>query len=381
LGLWSDALMSFQVDGVSGSPVDAMRINRSGDVGIGKTNPGYKLDVNGESNAATYYQNGVELYAQRRWEVDLTGQNNTNFYPVELKHPYYEGSPDLPDMFPVHFKVFGESLTGSDSYNENTLVGYARGGGWSDHRSMYDVHCTRHTGSETRFEGVYEGTQNYNEGIVIYMRGGYRYSVLTDATEVNTYTSAQTLIGSVFAIKNVAGTDVSGTSANIVRLVHIAGTDDTEKRFISGNLHVNGYIKQSNLPAFYAYINTTSSSVSGIFPFNATVFNNGSHFSTSTHRFTAPVAGYYIFTGTVGDNESNEFSGKIISFYKDGAVFRDIIEGETGHASHFETTASTVVYLAKDSKFDIRMRSGSVTLNNGSDGPGYRCSFSGALIG
>jgi hypothetical protein len=47
LGLWSDALMSFQVDGVSGSPVDAMRIDRSGNVGIGLANPSQKLDVNG----------------------------------------------------------------------------------------------------------------------------------------------------------------------------------------------------------------------------------------------------------------------------------------------------------------------------------------------
>src|SRR5210317_1017059 len=216
-----------------------MIIESSGDVGIGTDNPAYTLDVNGTSNAATYYQNGVELYAQRRWEVDLTGQSSANFYPVELKHPTYEGSPDLPDMFPVHFKVFGESLAGADSYNENTLVGYARGGGYSDHDEMYDVHYRRYSGgiNEKRFEGLYQGTTNYAEGIVIYMRGGYRYSVLTDATEVNTYTSATTLGEAVFAIKDVDGDDVSGTSANISRLVHLAGNEG-ERRFMSGILNI-----------------------------------------------------------------------------------------------------------------------------------------------
>jgi hypothetical protein len=211
-------------------------------VGIGTTSPGYTLDVAGTSNAATYYQNGVELYAQRRWEVDLTGQSTSNFYPVELKAPSYEGSPDLPDMFPVHFKVFGESLGGGSPYNESTLVGYARGGGWSDHKHMYDVHYKRYSGSEKRFEGLYRGTQDYGGGIVIYMRGGYRYSVLTDATEVNTYTSAQTLDNSVFAIKDVDGSDVSGTSTAIGRIVHIAGTDEAEKRFMSGNLQFDGNV-------------------------------------------------------------------------------------------------------------------------------------------
>ena len=216
----------------------------SGNVGIGTASPEYTLDVAGTSNAATYYQNDVELYAQRRWEVDLTGQSTDNFYPVELKHPNYEGSPDLPDMFPVHFKVFGESLGNSDAYNENTLVGYARGGGWSDHIGMYDVHYRRHNGGigEKRFEGLYRGTESFSEGIVIYMRGGYRYSVLTDATEVNTYTSVQTLGNAVFAIKDVDGDDVSGTSANIERMVHLAGTNDGEKRFVSGNLQFDGNV-------------------------------------------------------------------------------------------------------------------------------------------
>ncbi|QQS44664.1 hypothetical protein IPM65_03645 [Candidatus Roizmanbacteria bacterium] len=41
------------------SPSERMRINASGDVGIGTTNPGYKLDVNGDIRIA----NGSELYS------------------------------------------------------------------------------------------------------------------------------------------------------------------------------------------------------------------------------------------------------------------------------------------------------------------------------
>jgi len=341
-----------------------------GNVGVGTTSPGYKLDVHGDIAVR-----GNVTYPMVRWEVDLTSQSNSNFYPIEFKHLFSEGTPDLPDYHPIHFKIFGESLGGSNPYNENTLVGYAKGGGWSDHGPMYDIHIEKHTASENRFQGLYEGTTDYAYGIIIYMRGGYRYSAITDANEVVTHTSSYTAGGSTFAIKNANGNDVSGTSANIAELVDMGTSAVKDQRWVSG------CIKQRDLPAFYAYINTTSSTTSATIPFNTTVFNNGSHFNTSTGIFTAPIDGYYIFTASLGDNDQNEFSGKIISFYKDDVVFRDIVEGETGHAAHFETSASTVVYLENGSTFYVRMRSGSVTLNSGADGPAYRCSFSGALIG
>ena len=45
LGLWSDAHMSFEVNGHNGGQVEAMRITSSGNVGIGSTSPGGPLHV------------------------------------------------------------------------------------------------------------------------------------------------------------------------------------------------------------------------------------------------------------------------------------------------------------------------------------------------
>ena len=55
-------------------------------------------------------------------------------------------------------------------------------------------------------------------------------------------------------------------------------------------------------PAFHAYPSAAASLTDGndhqVFPFNATKFNIGGHFSTSTYVFTCPVDGLYFFSLT-----------------------------------------------------------------------------------
>ena len=59
----------------------------------------------------------------------------------------------------------------------------------------------------------------------------------------------------------------------------------------------NGYVTKPTNPSFAAMRSANGYSLNGqVFPFDTTTHNIGSHFNTSNYRFTAPVAGRYLFT-------------------------------------------------------------------------------------
>lgn len=65
------------------------------------------------------------------------------------------------------------------------------------------------------------------------------------------------------------------------------------KRF---GIDTSGRVTMPNQPGFYAYRTDGSYSPGAVaLVYNNTLFNTGGHYSTSTGRFTAPVAGMYCF--------------------------------------------------------------------------------------
>ena len=69
--------------------------------------------------------------------------------------------------------------------------------------------------------------------------------------------------------------------------------------FGSGSHELRGYFKYNNQPRFSAYSNNGNTNYSGFsspIVMNSTFYNVGSHYSTSTGAFTAPVTGHYRFS-------------------------------------------------------------------------------------
>lgn len=87
---------------------------------------------------------------------------------------------------------------------------------------------------------------------------------------------------------------MSTLNSNVIRALTIQNTSG----IAALNIDSSGRITKPNQPYFYAKgpeSNTTLSNGADL-NFNNAIINNGNHFNTSTFRFTAPVAGRYLFT-------------------------------------------------------------------------------------
>jgi len=104
-----------------------------------------------------------------------------------------------------------------------------------------------------------------------------------------------------------------------------------------------GRVTRPYQPVFSAYRNAnqsiTANTVTKVL-LNATEFNIGSHFDTSTSRFNAPVTGAYLFTATI---QFQANGSPHTNFYKNGS---DYINGFADFGTGAQaSTQSRIMYL------------------------------------
>ena len=136
-------------------------------------------------------------------------------------------------------------------------------------------------------------------------------------------------------------------------------------------------------PSFSAYLTsnyTTTASGWQKLLLNGTRWNTGSHYSTSNHRFTAPVAGVYHFTG--GVNRYWLPAGTLFraAFYVNGSKY------VYGHVDYSYGTSDLRYLAASTIKLDANdyiefWSYTNTTTNNGFSGGVDWNTFSGFLVG
>jgi len=267
--------------------------------------------------------NGKESVEQVITNINLTtGYSSSNYYPILLRR----GAIGANYVYPIiSFQVGGASLGAADSFNENSLIGMARGGGFSDHASFIDVFIRKFSHTEDRILGIYRGTDSFQDGIVIYLRGGYVYSLSTNATNVDIGTSGSALtIGpSTFAIKNSSGTDVTGTTTLAAEIKNLTGFSG---RVISEDLMCEGIGIRILEPAADLHIKQSADGNSGGFRIEESgEVNYWSMFVNSNNNLdwqnNTVARGYFSNTGS---NVAMNFTGQHRSFTNNTNIINNI---------------------------------------------------------
>lgn len=109
-------------------------------------------------------------------------------------------------------------------------------------------------------------------------------------------------------------------------------------------------------PAFNAFRTDggQGAAANSTFAFNAVGLNAGSHYSTSTYRFTAPVDGVYHFSAGVYRNSAGERWG----FAKNDAYFRSAVPFVAQTTGERSNSLSMTEYLTAGDYVTVREYSG-----------------------
>lgn len=177
------------------------------------------------------------------------------------------------------------------------------------------------------------------------------------------------------------------TSGGIAGLICQNGSDTRGIRINNTNLELYdhsaatarmsidsaGRVGMPQQPSFFARNTSGSHNNGAVILFNSVYHNNGSHYSTATGRFTAPIAGYYFFYAMVCWDRTTATNDHFCDIRHNGNTAVRMYTDKSGSANvHPQISGCYSNYMAANDYVDIYAVAGGAIINNGN-----HCNFGG----
>ena len=287
-----------------------------GKLGIGVASPAQLIEVHGASNPAVLVQDTTNncisyMYSQDSVATFGSASNHPVVFNVSNgEKARIDTSGNLLIGTTTAGTGSGDDLTISNSSNMGLTL-----------RSTSSNYCNIYFSDATSGTATYEGYISYNhatdslefatghtERLRINSSGQLLLGTTTPgAAQVDTFTletsghTGMTLFSGTSSRGTIAFGDGRSGNAQYRGVILYEHSNDS-MRFATAdttqmNISSTGQITKPYQASFAAMAAQNGYVLNGaVFPFNTTTHNIGSHFNTSNYRFTAPVAGRYLFT-------------------------------------------------------------------------------------
>jgi hypothetical protein len=290
---------------------------QTSNIGIGKTDPGFTLDVNGDVNFSGSLYEGGSLFVSTPWTIDGNDLEYTsgnigigtnaaaatlhvggNIYSTSNISAYEIDVANVTTTNLMINTVIVSATTSLDNavtvsnITSNTVqfinsdVGLVATGNVV--ANYFKGDGSQLTGIATTLQSVSDfGNTSSN---VIQFTNSDVGLVATGNVVANYFKgNGSQLTGIATTLQSVS--DFGNTSSNTVQF-----TNATTGFVTTSNVTVGGIAKQTSVPAFTVRLTDGTIVGAGDIDYNQVDTDNTSSYTTSDGRFTAPVAGHYFFS-------------------------------------------------------------------------------------